>query len=126
LEVKKNSRDTTLYSYAYTCDGVGNHETMNHYDGASTTNLGYYCNDLNQLTSKGDGTTTTTYTYDDNGNLVQKSVGANTTNYTWSYENKMKTVTLPDSSVTTFSYSPEGLRIKKIDSVRTTKGTTTK
>jgi RHS repeat-associated protein len=120
-ETKKNSGDTTLYSYAYTYNGVGNRETMSHYDGTNTTNWGYYYNDLNQLTSKGDGTTTATYTYDDNGNLTQKSVGANTTAYSWTFENKMKAVTLPDSSVTTFSYNPEGLRIKKIVSIGTVK-----
>ncbi|HNS32320.1 MAG TPA: RHS repeat-associated core domain-containing protein [bacterium] len=125
-ETKKNSGDTTLYSYSYTYDGVGNRGTMVHFDGTNTTNYTYSYNNLNQLTSKSDGaTTTTTYTYDDNGNLIQKSVIANDSEAislsSWTYENKMKAVTLPDSSVTTFSYNPEGLRIKKIDSGGTTK-----
>ena len=82
----------------------------------------YSYNAANQLTSSFDGTTTTTYSYDNNGNLISKTVGvANPTSYTWNYENLLTTVTLPDSSVTTYTYCALGKRVQKEDSSGTVK-----
>jgi len=42
---------------------------------------------------------TITYTYDNNGNLIEKG----NTKYYLTYENKLKEVILPDSSIISFS-----------------------
>jgi len=54
---------------------------------------------------------TTTHKYDENGNPIEKG----NIKYYWTYENKLKEVLLPDSSVISFSYNADGLRTKKIN-----------
>ena len=65
-ELKKNSSGSTLYTYNYFYDDVGNRTRM--IKDSTTTN--YLYDVANALTQSEVGTTTTTYSYDLNGNLT--------------------------------------------------------
>jgi RHS repeat-associated protein len=92
---------TTTESYSY--DPVGNR----------TASLGvssYTTNVSNELTA----TSSASYAYDTNGNTTSKTDSTGTTDYSWDYENRLTSVTLPDSGGTvTFKYDPLGRRIYK-------------
>ena len=76
----------------------------------------YNVNVSNELTS----TPSTTYTYDANGNTLTKVDSTGTTSYAWDYENRLTSVTLPNSGGTvTFTYDPFGRRIEKISPTTT-------
>jgi RHS repeat-associated protein len=93
---------TTTESYSY--DPVGNRT-------ASLGVASYTTNSSNEMTANSNAS----YTYDANGNTLTKVVGSNTTSYAWDYENRLTTVTLPNSGGTvTFEYDPFGRRIEKI------------
>lgn len=50
-----------------------------------------------------------TFTYDANGNTLSKTDASGTTTYTWDYENRLTSVTLPNSGGTvSFTYDPDG------------------
>jgi RHS repeat-associated protein len=98
---------TTTESYTY--DPVGNRLSSL---GVSS----YTVNSSNELTA----TSNASYTYDSNGNTASKTTSGNTTNYTWDYENRLTSVTLPNSGGTvTFRYDPFGRRIEKISPTTT-------
>ncbi len=69
-------------------------------------------NNLNQQTIR-----TASFTYDDAGNLIQKQILENgntyTTTYTYFDDNRIKTVTLPDTTVISFTYFADGSRATK-------------
>jgi RHS repeat-associated protein len=92
---------TTKESYTY--DPVGNR--------LSSLGVSSYTNNIsNELTS----TTNTSYTYDYNGNLTSKTISSGTTDYAWDFENRLTSVTLPNSGgAVTFKYDPFGRRIYK-------------
>jgi RHS repeat-associated protein len=99
--------NNTTESYSY--DAMGNR----------TVSLGvssYTTNASNELTA----TSNASYTYDSNGNTLTKTVGSDTTSYTWDFENRLASVTLPNSGGTvSFSYDPFGRRIEKSSSAAT-------
>jgi RHS repeat-associated protein len=102
---------TTSESYTY--DPVGNRLSSL---AASPWNY----NVSNQLTSI-TGSPGTTLTYDSNGNTTSKTDAAGTTTYTWDYENRLTSVTLPNSGGTvSFTYDPLGRRIRKVSASATT------
>jgi RHS repeat-associated protein len=93
---------TTTESYSY--DAVGNRT-------ASLGVASYTTNSSNEMTANSNAS----YTYDANGNTLTKVVGSNTTSYAWDYENRLTSVTLPNSGGTvSFKYDPFGRRIEKI------------
>jgi RHS repeat-associated protein len=102
---KTESCTRTKYSY----DPVGNR----------TASLGvssYTTNSSNEMTANSNAS----YTYDLNGNTLTKVVGSNTTSYAWDYENRLTSVTLPNSGGTvTFKYDPFGRRIEKVSPTAT-------
>src|SRR5438132_4076153 len=60
------------------------------------------------------------YVYDSNGNTLTSVTGSNTTTYAWDFENRLSSVTLPDSGGTVgFKYDPFGRRIYKSSSTAT-------
>jgi RHS repeat-associated protein len=98
---------TTTESYSY--DPVGNRLTSL---GVSS----YTVNSSNEVTAAGG----VTYTYDYDGNTTSRTDSGGTTNYAWDYENRLATVTLPDSGGTvSFKYDPFGRRIEKISPTTT-------
>jgi YD repeat-containing protein len=98
---------TTTESYTY--DPVGNRT-------ASLAIPSYTVNSSNELTSDSNAS----YTYDNNGNTLTKVVGSNTTSYAWDFENRLTSVTLPNSGGTVqFKYDPFGRRIEKISPTTT-------
>lgn len=102
---------TTAESYTY--DPVGNRLSSL---AASPWNY----NVSNQLTSIS-GSPGTTFTYDSNGNTTSKTDATGTTTYTWDYENRLTSVTLPNSGGTvSFTYDPLGRRIRKVFGSATT------
>ncbi|MGB8592983.1 MAG: RHS repeat-associated core domain-containing protein, partial [Candidatus Acidiferrales bacterium] len=73
-------------------------------------------NSSNELTSDSNAS----YAYDTNGNTTSKTASSNTTDYAWDYENRLTSVTLPNSGGTvTFKYDPFGRRIQKISPTTT-------
>ncbi|MFZ0738427.1 MAG: RHS repeat-associated core domain-containing protein [Candidatus Acidiferrales bacterium] len=97
--VTQGSNTTESYSY----DTVGNR--LSSLGVSSYTN-----NSSNELTSDSNAS----YTYDTNGNTTSKTASSNTTSYAWDYENRLTSVTLPNSGGTvTFKYDPTGRRIYK-------------
>jgi RHS repeat-associated protein len=60
------------------------------------------------------------YTYDNDGNTTSKTDSTGTTSYAWDYENRLSSVTLPNSGGTvSFKYDPFGRRIEKISPTTT-------
>jgi RHS repeat-associated protein len=101
-QVTQGSSTTESYSY----DSVGNRLS-------SSVVPVYSYNSANELTSTSQGS----YTYDANGNTL--SDGSKT--YTWDAENRLSSVTLPDSGGTaSFRYDPFGRRIQKSSPLGTT------
>jgi RHS repeat-associated protein len=104
-QVSQANNTTESYNY----DAVGNR----------TASLGvssYTTNASNELTATSNGS----YTYDSNGNTLTKTVGSDTTSYTWDFENRLTSVTLPNSGGSvTFKYDPSGRRIYKSSSAGT-------
>jgi RHS repeat-associated protein len=104
-QVTQAANTTESYSY----DAAGNR----------TASLGvspYTVNSSNELTA----IPGVTYTYDRNGNTLTKVVSGATTTYAWDYENRLTSVTLPNSGGTvTFKYDPFGRRIEKISPTTT-------
>jgi RHS repeat-associated protein len=98
-QVTQTTNTTESYSY----DPVGNR--------LSSLGVSAYANNSsNELTS----TSAAGYTYDANGNTISKTVSGNTTQYTWDFENRLTSVTLPNSGGTvTFKYDPLGRRVYK-------------
>jgi RHS repeat-associated protein len=102
---------TTTESYTY--DPAGNRLSS---QAASPWNY----NVSNQLTSIA-GSPGTTFTYDNNGNTTSKTDSSGTTSYTWDYENRLASVTLPNSGGTvSFTYDPLGRRARKVFGSTTT------
>jgi YD repeat-containing protein len=50
----------------------------------------------------------TSYTWDANGNLAKKTTGGAETTFTYDFENRLTSVTHPDTSITAFTYYPDG------------------
>jgi RHS repeat-associated protein len=66
-------------------------------------------------------TPSVTFTYDDNGNTLTKVETSGTTSYGWDFENRLTSVTLPNSGGTvSFKYDPFGRRIQKWSTSGTT------
>ena len=108
--VTQGSNTTESYSY----DPVGNR--LSSLGVSSYTN-----NSSNELTSNSNAS----YTYDTNGNTTSETASSNTTNYAWDYENRLTSVTLPNSGGTvTFKYDPAGRRIQKVFTQGSTSTTT--
>jgi len=105
-QVVQGSATTESYSY----DLVGNR----------LSSLGvspYAYNASNELTSMPGAT----YTYDNNGNMLTKTSSTGTTTFAWDFENRLASVTLPNSGGTvTFKYDPFGRRIQKSSALGTT------
>jgi len=102
---------TTTESYTY--DEVGNR----------LSSLGmptYDYNSSNQLTT----TSNASYTYDYSGNTLTKTDTTGSTQYAWDFENRLTSVTLPDTgngpTVVTFKYDPFGRRVQKSGPMGTT------
>ncbi|MGB8589861.1 MAG: RHS repeat-associated core domain-containing protein [Candidatus Acidiferrales bacterium] len=103
--VTQGSNTTESYSY----DPVGNR--LSSLGVSSYTN-----NSSNELTSDSNAS----YTFDANDNTTSKTASSNTTSYAWDYENRLTSVTLPNSGGTvTFKYDPFGRRIEKISPTAT-------
>ena len=100
---------TTTESYTY--DSVGNR--------LSSLNVATYSYDSsNHLNSSSDGVS---YTYDNNGNTLTKTDGNGTTQYVWDFDNRLKSVTLPNPGGTlVFKYDLLGRRIQKTSVAGTT------
>lgn len=125
LSIAEESGDITKYSYdalnrllrteyptgtttEYTYDPAGNR--LSKITGTSSAAYTYDAENR-MLTSGG-----ISYTYDNNGNLLDKSDG---TVYEYDYENRLTSVTLPDTSLVSYTYSPEDDRLSKTTSVGT-------
>ena len=101
-QVVQGSNTTESYSY----DPVGNRT-------ASLAIPSYTVNSSNELTSDSNAL----FAQDYNGNTTLKTDSTGSTTYAWDYENRLSSVTLPNSGGTVqFKYDPFGRRIEKISS----------
>jgi RHS repeat-associated protein len=104
-----NTAQGAITTESYSYDPVGNR----------LSSLGvspYTNNSSNELTA----TSSTSYSYDDNGSTTGKTDTTGTTAYVWDFENRLTSVTLPNSGGTvTFKYDPLGRRIQKISPTAT-------
>jgi len=119
---EKTNDGSTLWSYTYVLDKVGNHQSVD----AINEPLVYtapavditYSNDKasNRLISAGD----TSYTYDNNGNRKTSLTDGVTTTYNWDYENRLTAIATPGQPTRTFTYDAMGNRIaREVDGVTT-------
>jgi RHS repeat-associated protein len=103
-EVTQVTQSAEVESYSY--DRVGNRTS-------SLTTASYTNNSSNELTA----TSSTNYIFDANGNTISKIDSNGTTTYSWDFENRLASVTLPNSGgVVTFKYDPFGQRVYKASS----------
>jgi YD repeat-containing protein len=118
--VTSNYTYDAIYQLTQAMQGTNTTESYN-YDplGNRTASLGvssYTTNASKELTA----IPGVSYTYDSNGNTLTKTDSTGTTSYTWDFENRVTSVTLPDSGGTvTFKYDPLGRRIYKSSSSST-------
>ncbi len=82
----------------YTYDFRDNRSTMTTGSGTVT----YTYDDAGRLLSDG----TVTYAYDNSGNLITKTQGSQITTFTYDYENRLKKISLPDSTIILYSHYP--------------------
>ena len=109
----KNSSDTTLSSYTYEYDSVGNRVKMTEADGGETT---YAYDDLYRLTGVTyPDSTSAAYTYDAVGNRIKLVEDGATTNYTYDAADRLLTA----GSVTD-GWDENGNQISKTDATGTT------
>jgi RHS repeat-associated protein len=111
---------TGLYGvHTYSYNKIGNFltktglaQTLTYTYGATTRT----CNRLmpHAVTGTTDGNVTKTYTYDCNGNLTAD--GERT--LTWDADNKPVSITKTGVGTTTFAYSGEGTRVKKVSTTK--------
>jgi YD repeat-containing protein len=57
---------------------------------------------------------TTASAYDLNGNLVSETTGSAVRTFTWDQDNRLRTVTPPVGSASTYEYDAKGLRTKQV------------
>lgn len=117
---EKTSSGSTLWSYTYGLDHVGNHTSL------TVTNEPYefipvdeditYANNKasNRLQSAG----STTYTYDNNGNRKTSLASGVTTSYVWDNENRLTSISNLNLS---FTYDAFGNRIARSEGGQTTR-----
>ena len=107
-ETKRDSGNNILYRYQYTYDGVGNRLTENN---AGVITYTYDSNNkLTQLVAPGG---TTTFGYDDNGNMTAMNLPDETVwDYGYDYENRLAHVGNGGTFSATYTYSPDGLRLR--------------
>ncbi|MBI3377424.1 MAG: RHS repeat protein [Nitrospirae bacterium] len=134
-----NSKLSTLNSFTYTHDNVGNRTTMT--ESAGTHNYAYdVIYQLTQATHPkppseqftydpvGNRANTTVdtanrlledaaylYTYDANGNLIRKvrKTNGETTTFSYDFENRLIQLLTPNSQLITYTYDPFGRRLEK-------------
>lgn len=117
---------TSPFNYAYTYDILGN--MLTRVENGTTTTYTYATNTPAYLNPHAVATTTAgsayAYTYDNNGNLLTQRIGTTTpaSSYTWDYNNRL-TQSVGNSATSTYSYSPDGQRVKM--TVATTSSATT-
>ena len=63
----------------------------------------------------------TNFGYDFNGNLLTETTGTDVKSYAWDKDNRLKSVTPPTGTPTTYSYNTKGLRVQRVDGTGTTK-----
>jgi len=90
----------------YSYDSVGNRTQV--INGPTTA---YSYNSMNQMLTAG----SQSYAYDSNGNLVNKVNGSAKTEYTYDARNALTKVTLPDNSINSYKYYPDGRRLNATD-----------
>ena len=117
---EKTASGSTLWSYTYGLDHVGNHTSL------TVSNAPYefipdeedisYTNNkaTNRLLSAG----STSYTYDNNGNRETSLTNGITTTYSWDYENRLTSISNLNLS---FTYDALGNRIARSDGGQTTR-----
>lgn len=117
---EKNSSGSTLWSYSYELDHVGNHESIT----AANEPLEFvpqsedisYVNDKasNRLQSAG----ATTFTYNNNGCRKTSVTGGVTTSYSWDNENRLTAVS---NRNLTYTYDAFGNRVARSENGQTTR-----
>ena len=85
----------------------------NGYGSAVTDTYSYDAHD--KLTGISGGTNKN-YAYDSNGNCTSVTVGTSVTSLSYDVENRVTSITYPNSTVNTFQYNGEDLRTQKVDS----------
>jgi RHS repeat-associated protein len=63
----------------------------------------------------------TKYTYDGNGNLLAETTGPAVKRYEWDLDNRLRGVTHPSGTVSTYDYDANGLRTRKMEAGVTTR-----
>lgn len=94
----------------FTMDAIWNITVKNH-QGSNPMTMTYDAG--SRLVTMLQGTTMTTFTFDTNGNQTTDNVGGVTTGYVYDRENRLKKITNPDFTVSTYSYDGDGLRRTK-------------
>jgi len=78
----------------------------------TTYSYGATSTSFNRLYSAG----STSYTYDNNGNIKTETTGSVTKYYSYDFENRLTKVTQGSSTLGSYGYSPNGVRVLSIES----------
>jgi RHS repeat-associated protein len=97
----------------FTYDLLGNRVSHNK-DGVVTTST---FNAFNQLLTATNTITgeVTAFSWDGNGNLVSETSNAGAKSYLWDFDNRLRQVTMPDGTTSTYIYAASGLRVQKVE-----------
>ncbi len=104
--------ETSVFDIDYTYDSMGNR--TQEVEGAVTTNYTY--SNMMRLLSKTEGNVSTTFGYDRNGNLTSKTEGNSSYAYVWDYDNRLKEVRQNGNLLFSYTYDPNGRRVRSLNS----------
>ena len=101
---------TLKYGY----NATGDRLWMWNSNGSTNTTYSYGATStsFNRLYSAG----STSYTYDNNGNIKTETTGSVTKYYSYDFENRLTKVTQGSSTLGSYGYSPNGVRVLSIES----------
>src|SRR5438445_7960652 len=101
---------TLKYGY----NATGDRLWMWNSNGSTNTTYSYGATStsFNRLYSAG----STSYTYDNNGNIKTETTGSVTKYYSYDFENRLTKVTQGSSTLGSYGYSPNGVRLLSIES----------
>ena len=102
----------SVFDIDYTYDSMGNR--TQEVEGVVTTNYTY--SNMMRLLSKTEGGVSTSFGYDRNGNLTSKTEGNSSYAYVWDYDNRLKEVRQNGNLLFSYTYDPNGRRVRSLNS----------
>jgi YD repeat-containing protein len=112
---------STIYSFEYGYDGVGNRDRLRRNLGPGAQDIYYYYDAANRLEKERNQTadSTTYFGYDGNGSVTRIQTAAGTTYFEYDVHDLVKKITYPGAGTNEFYYDGRNQRVVVKDSAGT-------